>query len=391
MEFKEIGASPSIQTTTVRAGTYAGRIFGLANAVRQYFEHMFVSGDVQTDHYFRGAFRWATLPNVETTILAAGDISFNIRSKITVDSTGTIKLYDEDGQITGTTTVTTGIWYVIELRHFSNSNLNSAIAGRVDGVEFAGSTTRGIGTGISRVRWGGNINAEGGTSGEWFIDDLAVNDDSGISQNSWPGLGRITHLRPNAAGDSNQLLVGSGAAASTTNYTHVNEVTPDDKAVTTNYLKYASTLLVPVDDYNVDNATTGGIDASDTIVLVGVGTRIMGTSNTAGDGRRWQYRIKGQSGGTVSQSAIVLTDSVNTRTHINTLTFHNYQHHAYTNPQTSAAWIVSEIDSMQIGAEGVAPANAGEKQISTIWALTEYIPYVAPPSGTNTSNFFQFI
>ena len=61
---------------------------------------------------------------------------------------------------------------------------------------------------------------------ELYFDDLAINTNSGAYQNSWPGDGKIVHIRPNEAGDNAQW--NRGGTDSGANWSQVSEVTPDD-------------------------------------------------------------------------------------------------------------------------------------------------------------------
>jgi hypothetical protein len=113
------------------------------------------------------------------------------------------------------------------------------VEAKVDGASaFASSSTRSLSSGIRQFLLGGNLNSEAQTTGDWFFDDLAINDNTGSFQNSYPGEGKIIHLKPNAAGDSNGFSVQvGGTVGSSNNYTRVNEVTPDDA---TSYKRFSS-------------------------------------------------------------------------------------------------------------------------------------------------------
>ena len=289
-----------------------------------------------------------------------------------MSATGTLSLYDDVGQIgSASAALSLNTWTCIEVK-FDRAPAGGSeeVTGRINGVNFASATNRTIGTGVAYFELGMNAFSEAQTTGDMYIDDIAINDSTGSGQTSYAGEGKIVHLYPRVAGDGNTWLKSGGGAGDANNYQDVDEVTPDD---VTTYLK-RTTTGIKVDYYLTFAAETLGIDLRAVIKLVGIGVRGGATSATAATSRDILLGVKGIAGGTIVKSAIS-TNRMNTAgwtTHT-TVTPRNYQLHAYVNPQDSLAWLTSTLNSMQIGMENQISSTV-ETRVSTIWALVEYQP-----------------
>lgn len=324
--------------------------------------------------YARAYFNFATLPSAANTFFAICDNGAVRRVWLTISSTGAVQLNDEDGTIgSPSSPLSTGTWYRIEVKFDNTAAAGSHVVElRIDGVSIASATNRNISTGITNFQYGGNIGTEAQTTGTWYIDDLAINDNTGTSQTSWPGSGKIIHLRPNAAGDAAGFVrQGTDSGA---NYSQVNEVTPNDL---TQYVN--STTLNAEDLYNVDNS---GLSASDTVTLVQVGVRYRGNSSTAVP--TFVLEAMKTSGGTVAQGSAITPNATTWSTNANQVP-RNYTLTLYNDPD-GAAWTNATLDSMQIGMK-LTVDNTNRDDISTVWALVEYVPSTGTP---NAATFFPF-
>jgi hypothetical protein len=199
------------------------------------------------------------------------------------------------------------------------------------------------------------------TSGDIYFDDLAVNNDSGSFQNSWPGAGSITVLRPNAAGDNTTWTPSAGS-----NYAAVDEVTPDDAST---YV--GSNSAGQIDDYDIDNPG-GTVGTPINVVMVGVRYAGAGASANA----TFNARIKASSGGTVESSSNITPSNTTYVTNANS-TPRTYPLILYDLPGASTtAWTGSDLTSTQIGLNlGTASTNAA--RVSAEWLLVEYTPQSA--------------
>lgn len=352
--------SPTVQGTTKRSGDYALQITSLVSTTPKRVTSLDLGALIES--YSRAYVRFDTFPSAENRIMAIEGTIFTDLVWITVDNTGTIKLYDEDGQVTGTTSVSTNTWYRIEMhliRTGSGAGTDTVEA-RVDGTSFASSTSRNIGGNFRYFKVGGNLAGEAQTTGNWFFDDLAVN------KYSWPGAGSIVHLRPSAAGDNTNWTVTPPA---TSNYDDVNETTPNDAT------DYVSSLSAgTIDDYNIDD-TSSDITSSSTVNVVHVGFRVR-CAVAAGTRPRVRVRLKSEASGTVSNGT---TTTINTTTwatngdgSLGNYTLTSY----YTPGNLGTPWTKTTLDSAQIGIEEVNTAT-NLADVSTIWMLIDYTTPVA--------------
>lgn len=363
--------APTIQTSIVRSGVYALEVSSLSSSTAQAVYYQYQSAEGVGDYYFRQYLRVGVLPSAENRIIVFNDGASlsTVSVYLTIDNSGTLKLYDEDGQITGTSTLSTGTWYRVEV-HIDTTAAGGShiIEGKVDGNIFATSSTRNIVSTneLFQVSWGGNLNSEGQTTGQWFFDDLAINNSTGSFQNSYPGAGSIIHLRPNAAGDNSDW---------SNDYQSVDEVTPDD-----NTTKTVSATLDNIDDHNIDDS---GLTGSDTINVVGVGVRFRAASVT--DPAQFVLRLKASSSGTVEESSAI--GPVTTTWLTNALASpKNYPLVLYDLPGASTTvWTNTDLNNAQIGYR-IATGGTNNVEISTVWMSVDYVSGGAITTSTSSTS-----
>lgn len=371
LEWSASSGSPTIQGTTVRSGSYALQITSLASGTAKHMRYQYQS-EAAANYYFRFYLRIATLPSAENRIFVLNDSTTVTSSPtvwLTIDNSGVLKLYDEDGQITGTSTLTTGVWYNIEVHVNTVGGTGACIVeARVDcAATFASSSTRSIAAtnNLTHIYVGGNLNGEAQTTGNWYFDDVAINDDTDIFCNSWCGHGSIIHLKPNAAGDNSGF---TGA------YTAIDEVTPNDATDT-----ITTTTANAITDVNLE-ATPAAIGSEDKINTVCVGLRFTNSATNVTNG----LRLKASSGGTVTTSANFSVVTAGTyQTNKTSGTPRGYFIDSYTQPGTSDPWTKATLDTAQIGITTDA-LSGGSCTVSTMWLLVEYqnIPSVALDTPT---------
>lgn len=356
----------TISSLTLRSGVYAGRISSLSSGTNQRFRTQFKAVQSNGPFYCRFYLRIATLPSVENRIFALSNSTTTgtgVAVYITLDNTGALRLYDSTGSIgSASLALSTGVWYRVEtLSDTSQANGSKIARASIDGVEFAAGTTQTIANGISNFYVGGNLNSEAQTTGDWFFDDIAINDTTGTAQTSYPGAGKIIHLKPNAAGDSNTFAIQvGGTAGSANNFTRVNETTPDD-ATTYN----GSAVLSQEDLFNVVNS---GILPTDVVKLVSVGIRCADLVS-ADATSAFKAELMKTSAGTKSQSGTIIPNSTSWKTNAAAAPF-VYPLINYLDPD-GANWTSTTLDSMQIGYILTA-TNVQTIAVSNVWALVEY-------------------
>ena len=350
------GSGFSIQSTVVRSGNYTAAFTTTTGSPN--FLYQFKSSSTDSIAYCRFYFYMTAFPTNVTNI-------FQIRSvgSIRITSTGTLQLFNASAQVGSDSIVLAKrTWYMIEIGCDTTACAGSdTLTGRLNGTTFATSTSQSL-AGFSIIDVG--INAPPGSAVTFYFDDIAINDSTGSFQNSYPGEGKIIHLRPNGNGDNSGWL-GSDLD-STDNYLLVDEVTPDDATT-----DVTTAVSGTIDDYEID-ATPNLISADDTINVVAVGVRF-NNSVSAGTDPTFVTRIKSAAAGTVEESANISATDTTWDTNADAVP-RNYALVLYDLPGASTtAWTKSTLDTAQIGIR-LTDTPTGLAQISTMWLSVDYTP-----------------
>lgn len=337
----------AISTTTFRSGAASLRINSLASGTKEGPEHTFTAA-TEAEHFFRFYLRVATAPGGITTIWEVNEAGVQQVALELTTAPALRFLVDETQVGSDSSTLSLNTWYRVEVRFDADNAGGSDIAeARIDGSEFAGSTTLTIAGQLEVLAVGGNLDAETVTTGDWFIDDVGVNDILGSNQTTWLGEGNIHALHPNGEGDADagtNSFVGTGCASGTVAGCW-DETTPDDGTTMVGLDSTTSTVDVAVEDSSV----ISGMDSDDQVNLVAVTIRYQaeGTGATL-----VLSRIKSQASGTVNSSADLSTCLCTTWwTHDDASPF-IVNHVTYVDPQDSSAWTKADLDGIQVGANG---------------------------------------
>ena len=212
-------------------------------------------------------------------------------------------------------------WYYLEMSATIDPTAGNVTvrANNTTILTFTGNTKNG-GTNntIDMIRCGGCWAATGGS----YFDDLYLANGLGTANNSLLGDCRVQTLQPSAAGSATALT----PTGSATNYLNVNEV-PDSTAT-----------------YN-GSATTGTRDTYNiTDLAVSTGT-VLGVQQVSAmyksDAGPASMKAAQKSGVTVSYGATQVLSTSSTV----------YAELHETNPATSAAYTVADVNALEIGAE----------------------------------------
>jgi hypothetical protein len=368
--------SPVVQTSVVRSGTYAAQMTSLGSTTKKGISFRIVGGAAGGPFFARIYINITTLPTASNTVFtfnSGNNPTTGIVATISLESDGTLKLWNGNnttgssvGSVSSALSLST--WYRVELQINAVPAAGSQVLrARLEGTEFAGSSTLTlVGTGqVFSV--GANMNAEAQTTGNWYFDDIAINDSTGSFQTTYPGDGKVIILRPNASGDANTFATQTGGTAgAANNFTRVNEVTPDD-ATTFN----GSNTLNEEDMMNVADS---GIGASDTVNVVEVWGRFR--NNTADATTALRFQIKKTSGGTTSQSSSIIPNTTTWST--NATTDPRFPPlRTYQDPDASN-WTQSTLDTMQVGYK-VQVGGTNRIDVTNTFAYVDYTPNAAPP------------
>lgn len=310
-----------------------------------------------------------TLPSAANRIISGRDSNLGVDYiYITLDNAGLLRLYNTAGTQIGSASsaLSTGTWYCIEWKFFRDATAG-IVEARLDGTVFATSSVQtNVVASPDLVRLGGNLASEAQTTGDWFFDDVAVNDGTGSFQTGYPGSGKVIRINPDAAGDANQWLNTAGSAGSSTNYQEVDDAgTPDEQ---TTCVK--TTTLDNIDMYN---CAASGIGSMDTVNVVSVGGRF--NNDTADGTGAFRFRVEKASGGTVTESANIVPNSTTWRTNakaVGSTTI--YPIILYQDPD-SVNWTKATLDTMQIGVKYTVDGT-NLIAVSAVFAMIDYTPAV---------------
>lgn len=361
IEWTNVAGSPTVQGTVVRSGAAAAQITSLSSGVAKIIRATVDAASVLGPFWFRFYLRVDTAPSAENTIWQFTTSGGTVRSKITLDSSGALHLYNATTQVgSASSALTIGAFYRVEVKFDASQAAGSdVLEARLNGTVFATSSTETLGGG-NFMRIGGNLELEAQTQGDWYFDDVAVNDGDGSFQNGYPGEGRIIHLLANAAGDSNQWLNTAAGAGDANNYTLVDEVTPDD----------ATTMIQSgtLDDIDMYNFGASGLVASDVINVVAVGMRFR--NNVADATTAFRVRLEKTTAGTIIESASIIPNSTTWRTNAIDANVRSYPLVTYQDPD-NVNWTPTTLDSLQAGVKLTA-ANVNRVQVSAVWVSIDY-------------------
>lgn len=349
----------------------------------QAIEHtQFVLNAVATDVYARVYIYIVAAPSEAANILTLWDRGVDaLEGAVALNTDRTLSYRGDTGAAdgTGSTVLALNTWYRIELNYDATDQAIVYIDGvqEIDASTHDGDSVDTIGIGICHPASGdtGVCGADLAASGEWHMDDIAVNDTSGTAQTGLPGAGSIVHMQPNAAGDANGCSAGD--------VTSVDEVTPDDGTSVCVFDADADIL-----DVNAESSSNAGIGSSDAVTLVQVGIREGSVTGT--QSQSWQTRVKSAASGSVTSSATIAHNDTTYKTNGDTEPL-VYRVTSYTDPTTAVAWTptgTNSLDNMQIGATAIDATP--DINVTTIWGLVEYVPAAAPAGSPVVDDVWFF-
>ncbi len=358
----------SITTAAARSGVYGLRVSSMTSATVACVLYKYSSTLLNGPLYARGYLNIQALPSASNTIMnfsGSSLVNTTVRCSIMLTSNSTLSLMNDTGVQIGSDSPALNVnqWYRIELKTDTTAASGSrVIEASIDGVVFATSSAQSH-SGSFSCTFGGNLAAEAQTAGEWWWDDICINDSTGSYQNSYPGSGRIIHLRPNATGDANGFLAQvGGTAGSTNNFTRVLDITPNDA---TDY--NASPTQGAEDLFDCDASGLGSTDTVNTVLVGARFTDLVAADATAA----LQLEIMKTSGGTKQLSATRIPNITSWQTNGNSAP-RLYPLVTYTDPD-GAVWTPAMLDSMQIGYI-ISTAGTSSIAVSAVWASIDYTP-----------------
>ena len=264
-------------------------------------------------------------------IVTLCDVHPNIQVSFRYTSGGAIQAL-RNGTLLGTSSggsLVANVYAYLEFLVTISSTVG-VVTVRLNGVQIlslTGQNTQATGNASADTIGLGTISGPGGTSGlAWDYDDLYVLDGTGAANNAFLGDTRVQALRSTGAGHSTQFALGAG----TSNWEAVSEATEDG------------------DTTYVDSATAGQIDA----YTFGALTPVSGTIPFL----QTMLVARKDDAGIRTVADVIsdgITDHVGASNNVGTsyqqwLTIHE------TDPVTSAAFTLANVNARQYGVEEVA-------------------------------------
>jgi hypothetical protein len=376
--------APTVVTTPVRTGSYAGRISSLVSGTAQAFSMQFSAANANGPYFFSVYLRIATRPSAANRIMLFATTAGAMRVAIDLNADGTLQLRDEDGTIGSASAVLAlDTWYRIDLKADISPVAGShVVEGRLTADDildsptvFATSSARSISSGVASVTFGGNLAAEAQTQGDWFFDDIRLNDSTGGSETGYPPAERLILLTPNADGTTtNRGTQGTdwdtGPTTGQTAYQQVDEIAPDDA---TTYIALLVNSTGATDRVNLYNLTAASpfISPSDTIVCTGILARVRAASAAA-----CNYIQQLYSNAFSTESAAIGLASATWFTQDDGAP-RTLKRVDYTDPDTTGAWTPAILDAVQIGVRSTD--TTPNPQISAMGLYVGYTPAVTTP------------
>lgn len=223
-------------TTIKRSGAASRKCDTGAGNALAYSQYNWVNQDLTTSPgvgwYWRIYFRVPSLPSSSSNMFlrfATADAGTVCGARLTTG--GKVQLVDNTVTPVGSDSAETVVvdqWYMAELYGKCSTGANDEIGLRLNGTLVASATGLTISdVGIDRGYTGWS--QVPGANKIIYVDDMALNDDWGLNNNSWPGQGSVIYL--NATADS--AVGGSwtaGAGATTNLFEAVNNDPPSGVA-----------------------------------------------------------------------------------------------------------------------------------------------------------------
>lgn len=263
----------TLDATVFRSGARSFKVDSTVSNFNRFAQSAFTAA-LNTNYYFRAYIRFPAAPSTATGVLRFLQAS-SWQASVYLRTDGAIELRN-NLTVVGSPSAVLNVdtWYRVELRQKIVTGASDELELLLDGVQVATATQTISDTLPTTVAWGTSGTGAPGVSKVVYFDDIALNDDSGANQTSWPGSGKAVLLLPvtdNATGTG--WTLGTGTAPGTAVHTAVANTPPlgvADLAAGSDVkqIRNASANANSNVDQNMTTYTAAGIAAADTINLV---------------------------------------------------------------------------------------------------------------------------
>jgi hypothetical protein len=362
--FVTAGGTADVQTVTKRSGTYSLQtnptttntgfwlLYGLATTGGIDTTNGFNVADLYVGFYFR----IATLPAANNEeIFRHTNVNSSTSIQYRIGSTGVITAYSGPGALvaTGTTVLSTGVWYRIDIRCSGGAAGNYEI--KINGVSELSGAVAQTASNILRFALGKTVN-QNGNSVDFFYDDVVADDAA------YPVDAPILVMAVNADGSTQQWTSGTNAS----NYLEVDEI-PTDFGVT--YVK-CGTGGNQVSLFGLQSCAVAGVSGT---INAAIMTAIIREDITVASDNRLRVRSGGNN---YDSTTFDHTTSYFTRGALHTV-----------DPATGVAWTIAGLDAVEIGSIEVAAVSMRMNSVFMQVLFSDSAPS-GPPSSTDAAGAF---
>lgn len=224
VEVRQTGTT-SYQATTARNG---GRALQCGPSAANYEQVIGLTHTVDVPTYARFYFRFTAAPT-ETLQVWAWRLNGTVVATLDLLTTRALRLnVNASGSAGNSSVLSVDTWYRIETAITIPASGNGSVELRIDGVTAVGPSAGNVGTTLTTTthRIGHVTGSE--TAATLYFDDLAINDGTGANQNTWPGPGNVTLLKPTSDNTKGTGWEGPQTTGSDTTdlYQNVDNVPP---------------------------------------------------------------------------------------------------------------------------------------------------------------------
>lgn len=352
----------SIETTTVRSGTYAlqvnptgsntgSNIFYAMDGTGSQVVTQQTSSMTYVDFYFQ----YSTKPaSVNEEFFVAIDTNSAQKASLRLNSLGNIVIYFKGttSTSTGTAVLQGGIWYEVEFKFGTGTNCIYEVDVATDGftpvLDSSGTNGNATFAATGGVGWGKGTNRNGKGIG-WFFDDVDW------STSSFTGAHQISFLTPNTTGHYSNFSVVPTTA---TRWAATNDLPPNGNGsyVGSNVFTDEETEAL-TDGCNIISGTVNAVKSIHDAANGGGGTGIFTlvlrsntTDNTFG------------SAGTLS-------------------TYQIWAKEYNQDPATGVAWTLSSLDSVETGGQEGDADGFTHSRFTNTGIMIDYSPSGSNPCG----------
>lgn len=274
--FTKIGTNTiTFDTGTVRSGSRSLKYDATAGNLAGGHQFAF-TGATSRNYYIRAYVRFAAAPTSTSPIIRLFNGTHDCYA-VRLSTTGTLQLWtaSSGGTQVGSDSaaLSTNTWYRVEMRVKIVAGASDEAELMLEGASVASTAVGNVGDvapGTLQIGWP----LAPGANAVVFMDDVAVNDDQGADQNTWPGDGKVVALSPTAdsAGGTGWTL-GTGTALGGNGFAAVDNAPPvgvADLAVGSDpkQIRNASANANVSYDATMTTYTAAGIAAVDTINVI---------------------------------------------------------------------------------------------------------------------------